>query len=143
MKALTHKIDTIWANRLALSVVFFWFGFLKIIGLSPAEAIVTELHHKTIEGFISIEVFLPLLGIVECAIGVLWLFPRATKVAFALFCLQMITTFFPLLLMPNETWNSTLALSLSGQYIIKNVVLIASAYTVFRAHERVLMTRVL
>lgn len=134
MKTLTYKFDAIWLNRVALFVVFFWFGFLKIMGISPAEAIVTELHQKTIASLISIEMFLPLLGIIECLVGILWLIPKTTKLAFTLFLLQMITTFLPLILMPNETWKTTMALSLSGQYIIKNVVLVASAYTVFRVH---------
>lgn len=129
-----HDLTVIWMNRLALFTVFFWFGFLKIIGLSPAEKIVSQLHHLTIEKIISINAFLPFLGVFECVIGIFWLFPRYTKFAFYLFCCQMCTTFLPLLLMPNETWQSSFALSLSGQYIIKNVVLIASAYTVYRAN---------
>lgn len=133
-EVITVAPNTVWGNRIALFVVFFWFGFLKVIGASPAEAIVTQLHHKTIGALVSIDVFLPMLGYIECIIGVLWLFPKATKAAFTLFGLQMITTFFPLILMPEETWKATMALSLSGQYIIKNVVLVASAYTVFRAH---------
>ncbi|MEA5141785.1 hypothetical protein [Arcicella rigui] len=132
--ATSQKRDfsVIWLNRLALFIVFFWFGFLKIVGLSPAEQIVSQLHHLTIEKFISVNAFIPFLGIFECVIGIIWLFPRYTKAAFYLFCCQMATTFLPLLLMPNETWQSSFALSLSGQYIIKNVVLIASAYTVYK-----------
>lgn len=141
-EVVTLSPNIVWGNRIALFVVLFWFGFLKVIGMSPAEAIVTQLHHKTIEFFISIENFLPLLGITECTIGILWLFPKATKPAFFLFFLQMFTTFFPLILMPNETWKSTLALSLSGQYIIKNVVLIASAYTVFITYSTLPETEV-
>lgn len=129
-----RDLTVLWMNRLALFIVFFWFGFLKIVGLSPAEQIVSQLHHLTIEKLISINAFLPFLGFFECAIGICWLFPRYTKIAFYLFCCQMATTFLPLLLMPNETWQSSFALSLSGQYIIKNVVLIASAYTVYRAN---------
>lgn len=127
-------ISYIWLNRLALFIVFFWFGFLKIVGVSPAKDIVTHLHHQTIEPFISVAYFIPLLGVVECLIGVLWLIPRFTKVAFILFSLQMITTFLPLILLPSEIWQSGLALTLAGQYIIKNVVLIASAYTVYRVN---------
>ncbi|MFN3851821.1 MAG: hypothetical protein ACK4NY_20455 [Spirosomataceae bacterium] len=131
---VAKAISYIWLNRLALFIVFFWFGFLKIVGVSPAKDIVTHLHHQTIEPFISAAYFIPLLGVVECLIGVLWLIPRLTKVAFILFSLQMITTFLPLILLPSETWQSGLALTLAGQYIIKNVVLIASAYTVYRVN---------
>lgn len=122
----------IWLNRIALFVVFFWFGFLKIVGLSPAKDIVTHLHHQTIEPFISASYFIPLLGLAECLIGVLWLIPKFTKIAFWIFCLQMFTTFLPLFLLPSETWQSDFALTLAGQYIIKNIVLIASAYTIYK-----------
>ena len=135
--ARTHyrKTSILWANRLALFTVFFWFGFLKIWGKSPAEQIVTKLHQLTIAPLVSIHQFIPLLGVIECLIGIAWLFPRFTKIAFFLFCCQMATTFLPLLLMPNETWQCCFALSLSGQYIMKNVVLIASAYTIYRTED--------
>lgn len=129
-------ISFIWLNRVALFVVFFWFGFLKIVGLSPAKDIVTHLHHQTIEPFISASYFIPLLGFVECLIGVLWLVPKLTKLTFVIFCLQMFTTFLPLIMLPSETWQTDFALTLAGQYIIKNVVLIASAYTVFQVQNQ-------
>ncbi len=130
------SISFIWLNRVALFVVFFWFGLLKIVGLSPAKDIVTHLHHQTIEPFISASYFIPLLGFAECLIGVLWLVPKLTKLTFVIFCLQMFTTFLPLILLPSETWQTDFALTLAGQYIIKNVVLIASAYTVFQVQNQ-------
>lgn len=142
MKKLISTIDNIsifrnehivvWFNRISLFVVFFWFGFLKIVGLSPAKDIVTHLHHETISSFVSASTFIPVLGVIECLIGVLWLIPKFTRVAFFLFIFQMITTFLPLFLLPSETWQTGLALTLAGQYIIKNVVLIASALTIYR-----------
>jgi uncharacterized membrane protein YkgB len=128
-------ISFVWLNRIALFVVFFWFGFLKIIGLSPAKDIVTHLHHQTIEPFITASYFIPLLGLVECLIGILWLIPKFTKLTFIIFCLQMFTTFLPLILLPSDTWQSDFALTLAGQYIIKNVVLIASAYTIYQINK--------
>ena len=129
------SISFVWLNRIALFVVFFWFGFLKIIGLSPAKDIVTHLHHQTIEPFITASYFIPLLGLVECLIGILWLIPKFTKLTFIIFCLQMFTTFLPLILLPSDTWQSDFALTLAGQYIIKNVVLIASAYTIYQINK--------
>ncbi|WP_435356185.1 hypothetical protein [Emticicia sp. SJ17W-69] len=125
--------NIIWWNRLALFVVFFWFGFLKVIHISPAEGLVTRLHEATISSIISIDKFLVLLGIIECAIGILWLIPKLTKVAFGVFILQMFTTFLPLLFLPKDTWQNMMVLTLTGQYIIKNVVLIASALTIYKA----------
>lgn len=129
--------DIIWLNRVALFVVFFWFGFLKVIHISPAEGLVTNLHQATIASLMPIEYFLVFLGVVECLIGVLWLIPSLTKVAFGIFILQMFTTFLPLLFLPKDTWQNTLVLTLTGQYIIKNVVLIASALTILRATSKI------
>ena len=128
--------SVIWFNRISLFVVFFWFGFLKVVHISPAEGLVTHLHQATIASLIPIESFLVLLGIVECLIGILWIIPKLTRFAFWLFILQMITTFLPMLYLPNDTWQNTMVLTLTGQYIIKNVVLIASALTIFMASER-------
>jgi len=134
---LAISSNIIWWNRVALFVVFFWFGFLKIIHVSPAEGLVTNLHQATIASLMPIEHFLVFLGVVECVIGVLWLIPSLTKIAFGVFILQMFTTFLPLLFLPKDTWQNTLVLTLTGQYIIKNVVLIASALTILRATSKV------
>ncbi|HVZ57420.1 MAG TPA: hypothetical protein VG870_12220 [Chitinophagaceae bacterium] len=119
-----------WVNRLALAIVFGWFGLLKVLHLSPAEQLVTHLHQVTIARFMDIGHFMILLGGVECAIGLLWLVPRLTRYAFGLFLLQMGTTFLPLFLLRSETWQNAFALTLTGQYIMKNLVLVASALSV-------------
>ncbi len=134
---LVISSNIIWWNRVALFVVFFWFGFLKIIHISPAEGLVSNLHQATIASLMPIEHFLVFLGVVECVIGVLWLIPSLTKIAFGVFILQMFTTFLPLLFLPNDTWQNTLVLTLTGQYIIKNVVLIASALTILNSTTQI------
>jgi uncharacterized membrane protein YkgB len=126
----------VWVNRAALFVVFYWFGFLKLANISPAEALVTKLHELTLAPFINIEYFLIVLGVLECFIGLLWLVPKATKWTFTLFCIQMFATFLPLLMCPAETWQNIMVLTLTGQYIVKNVVLIASACTIYFTWKR-------
>lgn len=131
---VTHCVPSsvLWLNRISLFIIFFWFGFLKIISLSPAEVLVTHLHKITLAKFISIHDFLIVLGILECIIGILWLIKSLTKVVVIIFTIQMMTTFLPLILLSSETWNNILVLSLSGQYILKNIVLVASAFTVYK-----------
>ena len=130
----THCVPSsvLWINRLALFLIFFWFGFLKLVSLSPAESLVSSLHRQTIAPFLSLDHFLFLLGLAECLIGLLWLSPRFTRFALWVFLVQMATTFLPLVLLRQETWSSFLVLSLSGQYILKNVVLIACAFTLYK-----------
>ena len=125
----------LWFNRISLFIIFFWFGFLKVIGVSPAEKLVTDLHHATIARFVSIEQFLIFFGIFECLIGLLWLFPKLTRSAFYVFIIQMITTFLPLFYLPDVTWQKAMVLSLTGQYIVKNVALIALALNILIAEK--------
>ena len=124
-----------WINRASLFIIYFWFGLLKLISKSPAEALVTNLHRITISHFIRIQCFLIILGITECTIGILWLVPKFTKLTIMVFFSQMATTFLPLFIMPDQTWNDFLVLSLSGQYILKNIVLVACALTIFKDYR--------
>ena len=104
---------------------------LSIIDLSPAESLIVTLHRTTLVHTIPIAIFLKTLGFTECFIGILWLIPALTRYALLLFLAQMVTTFLPLVILPDLTWTRTFVLSLSGQYILKNVVLIASAFTLY------------
>lgn len=122
----------LWLNRFCLFIIFFWFGALKLFSASPAETLIAHLHQLTLSKIISFHAFLLTLGVIECAIGVLWLIPRFTKVVIVIFTIQMFSTFLPLILLPHETWHNMMILSLSGQYILKNIVLIASAFTIYK-----------
>ena len=130
-------VTAAWMNRAMIALVYIWFGSLKIFGVSPAEGLVTKLFEITLAPLMSIQEFLILLGLSECLIGLLWLFPRITKIAFWVMMGHLFTTFLPVLFLPNETWESFLALTLTGQYIIKNVVLLSAAWFiyVFRPEE--------
>ena len=118
--------------RIALGVVFFWFGVLKFFpNLSPAE----ELAARTIEtitfGTVQANVSLPLLAAWECLIGIGLIAGRFLRATLALLALQMLGTFLPLVLFPQETFTVfPIAPTLEGQYIIKNVVLVGAAMVV-------------
>jgi len=132
---LQALVTAAWLNRAMIAVVYIWFGFLKVIGTSPAEGLVTKLFNLTLEPYMGIQTFLVILGIGECTIGFLWLSPRLTKLAFGLMIVHMFTTFMPVIFLPNETWQSFFNLTLTGQYIIKNVVLLSAAWFVYVFNE--------
>jgi uncharacterized membrane protein YkgB len=113
------------AARISLFVVFFWFGILKVIGLSPASALVQRLFEHTIP-FIPFSIFLIAFGLFECLIGILFLIKGAERIVIPLLLIHMITTIGPLILLPTETWQQFLVPTLEGQYIIKNLVIIAT-----------------
>jgi len=136
-KTRLHALETAaWLNRAMIAVVYIWFGFLKVLGTSPAEGLVTKLFNLTLEPYMGIQTFLVILGIGECTIGFLWLSPRLTKLAFGLMIVHMFTTFMPVIFLPNETWQSFFNLTLTGQYIIKNVVLLSAAWFVYIFWEK-------
>ncbi len=110
--------------RLALGIVFIWFGALKMIGeLSPAYDLVAATIY-----WLTPEIIIPLIGLWEVAIGVAFLFPPLTRVALLLLIPQMPATFLPLVLLPAVTFTVVpWGLTLEGQYIVKNLVIIACA----------------
>ena len=113
--------------RISLGVIFIWFGALKLFdGLSPAE----ELVKRTVYWF-SPEVFFPILGVWEVLIGVGLLFRPLLRAALLLLFLQMPGTFLPLILLPDVCFTAfPYGLTLEGQYIIKNLILISAALVV-------------
>ncbi len=112
--------------RVGLFVVFGWFGILKIFNYSPASPLVQNLFEKTIP-FMPFSTFLILFGVLELIIGILFLIRGMERAAFLLLILHMITTFLPLFLLREVTWSAWFVPTLEGQYILKNVVIIATA----------------
>jgi uncharacterized membrane protein YkgB len=125
-------------SRISLFIVFFWFGIIKILSLSPAENLVKELYSVTIANLhiLSLDHFVIFLGIIEVMIGILWLIPKLTKFSLIIFLLQMFTTFGPLIFLPAISWQSFLIPTLVGQYIIKNIVLVMLAFNIYNIYIR-------
>ena len=71
--------------------------------------------------------FIILFGIFEAVIGILFLIKGAERIVLPLLLIHMVMTFMPLILLPSVTWTGFAVPSLEGQYIIKNLVIIASA----------------
>jgi uncharacterized membrane protein YkgB len=109
--------------RIGLGVVFFWFGALKLVpGLSPAE----ELVRNTVY-FVDPDLFLPVLAIWEMLIGLGLISGKLMRLTLLLLFLQMPGTAMPLVLLPEVCWTAfPVGLTLEGQYIIKNLVLIGA-----------------
>ncbi len=114
-------------SRFAIFAVYFWFGILKVLHLSPASALVMDLMHRTLPAFITPETFLILFGYFEMLVGIVFLIPGLERLAIALLVPHMITTVLPLFFLPQETWSGFLVPTLEGQYIIKNLAIIALA----------------
>lgn len=112
--------------RFAFFVIFFYFGILKILGLSPASPLAEALTAKTI-GMAYFDSSFFILAIVECLIGILFLVPKATRIVILLLFIHIAVVCSPLILVPEQVWSGFLIPSLEGQYIIKNIALVAIA----------------
>ena len=112
--------------RVALAIVYIWFGALKVFGMSPAG----ELVEKTVYWF-KPELFIPILGICEIIIGIGLLFKRFVPITIVLLLLHMAATFFPVFILQTDCFDIfPYCPSLVGQYIIKNLVLISGALVI-------------
>lgn len=109
------------AARTALFIVYVWFGALKIFTCSPAASMVDGLM-TSLFGAASASVLVA-LGVFEVILGILFVVPRFTKVAQALFALHLVAILLPLVVTPSLTWSAPFVPTLEGQYIIKNLLL--------------------
>ena len=106
--------------RYSFSVIFIWFGALKIAGASPAYELVT----RTFSFFPPHGVNL-FLGWWELVTGILFLIRPLRAIALVLMALQIPGTFLPLLIVPEMCFvKAPWILTTNGEFILKNLLLI-------------------
>lgn len=113
--------------RVALGVTYIWFGALKVVGKSPVEDMVAKTA-----SFLPKKVVVPLMGLWEISVGVGFLFRLALPTTMVLFVLQLAGTFMVLVRHPEEAFKNgnPLLLTERGEFIIKNLVLLAAGLAV-------------
>jgi len=112
--------------RYSLGVIFVWFGVLKPFGMSPAQ----ELVESTVY-WVDPKLFVPFLGWWEVLIGVCLIVRPLIRLGILLLFLQMPGTVLPLVLLPEVCFTQVpFGLTLEGQYIVKNLVLISAALVI-------------
>jgi putative oxidoreductase len=121
--ALRHRLALVSLPllRVALGVVFIWFGALKLTGSTP----VGELVARTLP-FLPAHWFVPALGIFEALLGVALLAGRYLAIVAALMVAHLTGTFLVLVTQPDVAFQNgnPLMLTMTGEFVVKNVVLI-------------------
>ncbi|MEK9173621.1 MAG: hypothetical protein AAB594_03575 [Patescibacteria group bacterium] len=117
-------------GRFSIFLIYSWFGFLKVISLSPAGPLVNTLLEKVLP-VLPFTDYIFGLGIFEILIGFLFILPRMERLAIGLFFVHMGMTTLPLIFLPAVVWQTTFIPTLEGQYIIKNLALIAIVFTLW------------
>ena len=113
--------------RYSLGIIYIWFGILKPFGLSPAQ----ELVENTVYWFDNPSDFVPILGWWEVLIGLTMCIKPLIRISIVLLFIQMPGTFLPLILFPDVCFTTfPFGLTLEGQYIVKNLIIISAALVV-------------
>ncbi len=136
LRKIFNTIDPIlteWMNRhghlflrISMGIIFVWFGLLKSLGQSP----VNDLVARTVYWF-DPNIFIPILGWWEFLIGVCFLFPPLIRLGILLLFLQIGGTFLPLIILPEVCFQKfPFVLTIEGQYIVKNLLIIGAAIVI-------------
>jgi uncharacterized membrane protein YkgB len=115
------------ALRVALGIVFVWFGLLKIVDQSPVVALI-----QTAFPFMPEPYFIRFLGVWEIAIGAGLISGVALRLTLVLFIAQMSGTLTAPLLAPSLffTHGNLLLLTTEGEFVVKNFVLITAGLVI-------------
>jgi len=118
--------------RLSLGAVFLTFGALKFFpGVSPAEELVKATTHALTLGLVPGSVALVAVAALECIVGVLLLSGRYVRVAIYLLGFLFVGILSPAVLFaPRLFGGPHHAPTLEGQYVLKDVVLVAATLVV-------------
>lgn len=118
--------------RLSAGFVYFYFGFLKLFpDLSPAEVIAGETLTRLSFHWLSASMALRCLALMECAIGLCFLFSYKLHIVFLVFIFHQASTFLPLFIVPELCFKfAPFAPTMEGQYIFKNLISVAAGFTI-------------
>ncbi len=122
-------------TRVALGVVFLWFGVLKLLPtVTPIDALAERTLTMISLHLVSPTLCLHVLALWECIIGLglsSGFFLRQTLV---LLFLQLPETFLPLVLLTHKRWvRFPVFPTFEGRYIVKNIVPVAAGLVVASA----------
>lgn len=123
---------------ISIGITYLWFGFLKYFpGISPAEILakdtITILTFRLIPSDISII----LLAVWETVVGFWLIFLPIKRFVVIAALIHIILTFTPFLFFPDQSFNhNVFSLTLVGQYIIKNLIIICGLIILYPTDEK-------
>jgi len=121
-----YSIDIL---RVSLGVVFLVFGALKFVpDASPAQPLVERTIDTLTFGVISGEAALLMTAVAECVIGVTLVTGRFLRVGLLVLAGSMVGIMSPLVLFYSDLVPDTP--TLEGQYVFKDIVLVAAGLVV-------------
>lgn len=118
--------------RVAVGAVFLGFGVLKFFPhVSPAQGLATATFDKLSFGLVPGDVAIVGIAAIECFIGLCFLANRGMRLAVWLLVGELVGILSPLVLLPGRLFSGPHgAPTLKGQYVIKDIVLVAAAMVI-------------
>ena len=114
------------ALRVSLGLVFFWFGALKVFGLTPVAEVV-----GIVSPFLATEVGIIILGAVEVLIGICLMFNWFSKTSLVALVSHLLGTFLVFIMGPEMMFQPYFPiLTLTGEFVFKNIVLVIGGLVV-------------
>ncbi|UVS78789.1 DoxX family protein [Actinokineospora sp. UTMC 2448] len=127
---LTLRSLSIPLLRVSLGVVFVWFGALKITGTTP----VADLVAGTVP-WLEPTALVVGLGLTEVVLGIAMVIGRQVKWVALLVAAHLCGTFLTLVVQPSVAFQTgnPLLLTMTGEFVVKNLVLLTAALVVMAA----------
>ncbi len=118
--------------RIAVGLIFLGFGFLKFFpGVSPAQELTEKTTHILFLGLVPGGVALVMIATLECVIGICLLANRGMRLAIWLLAIEFVGILSPLFLLPARLFAGPHhAPTLEGQYVLKDIILVAAALVI-------------
>jgi len=118
--------------RIAIGIIFFWFGALKLAGFNPVYDIVYASFPFLADGVGNM-----LLGGLETAIGLALISNKFPKTTHAILIMHLLGTFSVFITAPEIMFNPGFPfLTLVGEFVVKNLSLAMSGIVVILYHMR-------
>ncbi|MGH3934003.1 MAG: hypothetical protein ACRDS1_03300 [Pseudonocardiaceae bacterium] len=127
---------SITALRISMGAVYFTFGILKYFpGISPAQDLALATTHLLSFGLVPAVVpdgvAMALIATLECAIGVLLIAGRWLRLAICMLAVQLAGILSPAVLLVGRMFAGPHNMpTLEGQYVLKDVILVAAAMVI-------------
>lgn len=124
--------------RISIGVVYIWFGFLKFFpALSPAELLAEKTIELAFFNLVEGHIFILFLAGWEVMLGIAFLMNYKLNWMIPVMFVHMLCTIVPAFTAPHEVFSYfPYGLTLVGQYIVKNFVLVTAALFLLKYSEQ-------
>ena len=132
MSKIISKINKDRLLAISIGIIYLWFGILKFFPeLSPADGLAKQTISVLTFGIIPEKISILLLAILEVGIGTLLIFNYQLKKVIIIALIHLMMTFIPILFFPDTSFEAPFVLTLLGQYIVKNIVIICALLFIY------------